>query len=272
MGESALVRYESRDLVGRIVLDRPDKRNALNVRVWNDLEKAVILAEEDREARVILVTGEGPAFSAGLDLSPDNELFSSLQKKSGAAGKVEFFREVMRIQEIHNRLERLTRPTIAVVQGYCLGAGLELVLCCDLRLAETNTQFALPEARLAIITDLGGLQRLPAVVGPAKAREIAYRGHRFGAREALNIGLVNNVYESPEELKNAAEEMALEIAANPPLAVQGAKEVFLFAETVDRSRSINYNAARSAMVLPSEDLLEAVAAHMQKRSGRFKGN
>jgi enoyl-CoA hydratase len=266
-----LVRYEKEGFIGEIVLNRPEKRNALNLSLWCDLERAVSQAEEDMEARVFLVRGEGGSFSAGLDLSPDNELFDILKAPVNAASKTAFYREVRKIQDIYTRLERLTRPTIAVIQGHCLGGALELALCCDIRLAEKATVFGLPEARLAIITDVGGLQRLPRVVGPAKAREMAFRAHRFSASGALKIGLVNEVYETMEQLKDGAVVIAGEIARNAPLAVQGAKEVFLSQETNGVDLSLAYNAARSSMIMPSADLFEAVAAYMQKREPRFKG-
>ncbi|MDQ7783710.1 MAG: enoyl-CoA hydratase-related protein [Desulfomonilaceae bacterium] len=266
-----LASYHREESVGFITLNRPAKRNALNLALWNAIDQAVAAAEEDRDARVIVVRGAGKSFCAGLDLSPDNELIPMITTPPTATQKTTFYKEVKRIQAIHTRLERLPLPTIAAIHGHCLGAGLELVLCCDIRLCSEDTVFGLPEARLAIITDVGGLQRLPKVVGQGHAREIAFRGHRFDAARALAINLVNDVYPDTETLHRKAEEMAREIAANPPLAVQGAKDVFLFNEEVPLDQALDYNAARSSMILPSEDVMEAMAAHLQKREGKFKG-
>jgi enoyl-CoA hydratase len=229
------------------------------------------MAEKDEEARVVLLRGEGKSFCAGLDLSPDNSLFSDIMGTPGALQKMNLFRAIRKVQDIHTRLERLPKPTIAVIHAHCLGAGLELALCCDIRLCSAETIFALPEARLAIITDVGGLQRLPRVVGRGHAREIAFRGHRFDAQRAQAINLVNDVYPDQETLEAKAMEMAREIAGNPPLAVQGAKEVLLYDEEVGLDQSLNYNAARSSMIMPSEDLAEAISAYMEKRKGEFKG-
>ncbi len=160
---------------------------------------------------------------------------------------------------------------MAVIHGHCLGAGLELVLCCDIRLCSQETIFALPEAKLGLITDVGGLQRLPKIVGPGHAREMAFRGHQFDAARAQAVNLVNDVYADKETLDAKAMEMAEEIASNPPLAVQGAKEVMLFDEEVPLDQSLDYNAARSCMIVPSEDLFEAITAYTQKRKGEFKG-
>ena len=265
------VTYQSKDFIGVITLNRPKKRNALNTQVWDALDQAIGMAERDPEARVIMVRGKGKSFCAGLDLSPENEIFASFNKPPDASQKVWFFKEVTRIQKIHTRLERISKPTIAVIQGHCLGAGLELALCCDIRMCERKTIFALPEPKLGIITDVGGLQRLPRVVGKGHAREIAFRGNRFDADRAERIQLVNHVYVDPETLEKRAKEMAEEIAGNPPLAVQGAKEVMCFDEKADLEESLHYNAARSSMIIPSKDLLEAVSAYLQKRKGNFTG-
>jgi enoyl-CoA hydratase len=270
-GREDWVRYNREGHIGVITLNRPEKRNALNPSVWRSLDNAIGMAEEDPDARVILLQGEGKSFCAGLDLSQENELFSVVAEGSSASQKMEFFREVRKTQGIYTRLELLPLPTIAVIHGHCLGAGLELALCCDIRLCSSETLFALPEAKLGFITDVGGLQRLPKVVGKGHAREIAFRGHRFDAKRAQEINLVNDVYPDLETLRIKAMGMAEEIAANPPLAVQGAKEVLLFDEEATLNESLEYNAARSSMIVPSEDLSEAINAYLEKRKGKFKG-
>lgn len=270
-GDESVVTYRRDGHIGFITLNRPEKRNALNPVVWSALDRAIGMAEQDVEARVVLLRGEGQAFCAGLDLSQENELFSFVSKSPDASQKIQFFKEVRKTQDIHTRLERLLKPTIAVIHGHCLGAGLELVLCCDIRLCSQETLFSFPEAKLGFITDVGGLQRLPRVVGKGHAKEIAFRGHRFDADRARAINLVNDVFPDKETLEKKCMEMAEEIAGNPPLAVQGAKEVFLFDEESGLEESLEYNAARSSMIVPSQDLLEAVSAYMQKRKGEYKG-
>ena len=138
-GKGGQVTYGRQGHVGTITLNRPDKRNALNPGVWDALDEAVALAEQDAEARVVLLRGEGKSFCAGLDLSPDNELFSVVSDAPSATNKVVFYREVRRVQAIHTRLEKLVKPTIAVMQRHCLGAGLELALM--VRDVENKTDF-----------------------------------------------------------------------------------------------------------------------------------
>lgn len=266
-----LVKYKREGHVGYIILDRPERRNAMNTALWKDLDKAIGMAEEDEEARVIILRGEGKSFCAGIDLGPENELIAAIGEKPGAAQKTKFFKLIIETQDIHTRLERLSKPTIAAIHGHCLGAGLELVICCDIRLCSADTLFALPEVTLATITDVGGLQRLPKIIGRGHARELLFRGNRFDAERARFINLVNDVCQDKETLDAKVLEMAEEIAANPPLAVQGTKEVLLFDEEMIQGKSLHYNAARSCMILPSEDLFEAMAAYMEKRKGSFKG-
>ena len=268
---TGMATYRRDGHIGFVTLNRPEKRNALSLAMWYEIGDAIALAESDAEARVVIVRGEGKSFCAGLDLSQENEIVSVIAGGASASQKTEFYRVVRRVQEIHTRLERLRVPTVAAIHSYCLGAGLELVLCCDIRLCSADAVFALPEATLALITDVGGLQRLPRVVGPGHAREIAFRGHRFDAEKARAINLVNEVYADRETLDAKALEMAREIATNPPLAVQGTKEVFLHDEQAGLDQALDYNAARSSMIVPSEDLMEAMAAYLQKRPGQFKG-
>lgn len=268
-GQSGLVTFHTEEHVGFITLNRPEKRNALNIDVWEALGDAVGLAEKDGTARVVIVRGRGKSFCSGLDLTPDKPLTTAAPPS--ARQKTRFFREVQRAMEVHNRLERLPQPTIAVIQGHCLGAGLELALCCDFRYTTRGTVFSLPEARYAVIADVGGLQRLPRIVGRNYAREIIFRGHEFDADWANETQLVNAVFPDEETMADKALELAREIASNPPLSVQGAKEVLLFDEEVGLKQSLAYNAARSSMILPSEDMKEVGAARMENRKGEFKG-
>lgn len=266
------VTYESEGFIGTITLRRPDKRNALDFALWLSLSEALRKAAQDSEVRVILLKGAGDSFCSGLDLSPTNEVIRLLSEKPSAEQKMRLFDIIKRVQSIHSELEVLRVPTIAVIHGHCLGAGLELVCSCDMRFCSSDALFGLPEPRFGIITDIGGLQRLPKIVGRGKVREIAFRGHSIGADEAKRIGLVNEVFDTREMLFVQASKIGKEIAANAPLAVQGAKEVLLHSEDVSVLRSLEYNAARSAMILPSEDLQESFKSYSEKRDPEFKGN
>ena len=264
-GQKGEVTYESKGFIGTITLNRPEKKNALDFALWLALSDALKTAAQDIEVRVILLKGAGDTFCSGLDLSPTNEIAVLLSETPSAEQKARLFNLIRRVQAIHTELEVLRVPTIAVIQRHCLGAGLELVCSCDMRLCSADAVFSLPEARYGIITDVGGLQRLPRIVGTAKAREMAFRCHTIGADQAKSIGLVNEVFETHEQLNAKADTIAGEIAANSPLAVQGAKEVLVYSEDVPVLKSLEYNAARSSMVLPSGDLLEAFKSFLEKK-------
>lgn len=267
--KAELVVFHTEDHVGFITLNRPEKRNALNWDVWESLDRALDMAEKDPDARAIIVRGEGKSFCSGLDQSSDVQ--AVMTASPSATQKTLFYRSVRRAMAVHDRLERLPQPTIAAIQGHCLGAGLELALCCDLRYTVDGTVFSLPEARYAVITDVGGLQRLPRVVGRNYAREIVFRGRDFDASYAHKIQLVSEVFPDRAAMTDHVLALAQEIAGNPPLAVQGAKEVLLFDELIGQDRSQAFTAARSSMILPSEDFAEVVASRIEKRKGRYKG-
>ena len=265
------VTYHREGYIGFITLNRPEKRNAMDESLWEDLGKAVGEAEEDGDVRVVLLRGKGESFCTGLDLAPDNPVIAKVRERGGARQKEDLFRTILKVQKVYARLEQLPVPTIAVIHHHCIGAGLELALCCDIRLCTEQTILALPEARIATISDLGGIPRLSKVVGPGHAREIAFRGHTVNGIHAKEINLVNHIYKDREMLETQSLEMAEEIASNPPLAVRGTKDVFLVSEVVCMEQAFAYSAARSSMTLPSEDLFEAVNASKEKRKGKFKG-
>jgi enoyl-CoA hydratase len=153
----------------------------------------------------------------------------------------------------------------------CIGGALDLVAACDIRLASKDATFSLREAKLGIIADVGSLNRIPAIIGQGNTREMAFTGKDIDAERALRIGLVNEIYPDRESCLAAARAMAEEIAATAPLAVQGAKEVLNYCKGKSVREGLEYVAARSALVLKSADLMEAVAAFMQKRKPDFKG-
>ena len=270
--KGGMVTFETEGPIGTLTLRRPERHNALNEGLWRSLSETIKKAAAESEVRVILLEGEGDSFCSGLDLDPGNEVIRVLTERPSAEQKMRAFAAIKWIQSMYTALEILPVPTIGVIQGHCLGAGLELACCCDMRFCSSDAIFSLPETRFAIIADVGGLQRLTRIVGRAKARELAFRGHTIRAEEARRIGLVNDVFDTRELLFKNTGEIAREIAANSPLAVQGAKEVLLHSEDVSLAQGLEYNAARSAMILPSEDLSEAFKAYREKRDPEFKKN
>ena len=157
------------------------------------------------------------------------------------------------------------------MHGWCIGGGLDLISACDIRLATRDATFSLREARIGIVADLGSLQRLPNIIGIGLTRELAYTADDISAERALSIGLVNRLFDTKEQLHEGSRKMARTIASNPPLTVRGIKEVFTQNEDPDLRRGLGFVAAWNSAFLASEDLGEAISAHMAKRTPVYKG-
>ncbi|NOR21846.1 MAG: crotonase, partial [Candidatus Aminicenantes bacterium] len=205
--------YEKKENIGLLTINRPEKMNAISQELTAELSLFLDEIENDDELRVIVITGAGDkAFVAGADI---NELVD----RDARLGR----RVSRERQEIFSRIENLHVPVIAAVNGYALGAGLELALACSIRICSELAQFGAPEVKLGIIPGDGGTQRLPRLVGQGRAMEMIITGDFIAAQEAYRIGLVNKVF-PPEKLMEEAMELAKKIASRPPLAVRYAKE------------------------------------------------
>ena len=214
-----------------------------------------------------IIKAEGKSFSAGTDL---NEAASLLSK--GTANERENTRvEILALQQGLNKIEKCRKPVIAAVHSHCIGGGIDLISVCDIRLASQDALFSIRETRIGIIADLGTLQRLPYIIGHGWFRELALTGRDFTAEEALQMGLITRICEDRESLYAETRKLAVRIAENPPLAVQGTKEVILYSRDQGVYPGLHYVAQKNAAVLPSEDVVEAVTAFMEKRKPVFRG-
>jgi enoyl-CoA hydratase/carnithine racemase len=211
----SIIETEDRGPVRHIVLNRPEKRNAMNQELLLALGVALREAAAEPAVHCVVLRGEGPVFSAGVDL---NELMSS----TGTPGVLRPFRNVF--LECANLCEEMAKPVVCRIHRACLGGALEVALGCDLRIASSDAQLGLPEVKFGIIPDVGGSTRLPAVVGLGRAKELIMTARTIGAEEAHQIGLVNRVVE-PEELEGATQALVDELLANSPVAVGRAKRV-----------------------------------------------
>lgn len=260
---SGPVKTERSGAVLEIVLARPEKRNAINVEVLDGLGRAA-LAALDPEVRVVILRGEGKAFSAGLDFG-----MVMTEGVIPIAPNMAAFRFQLaeRIQRPLTMLENLDKPVVCAIQGACLGLGLEIALAADLRVARPDARLALPEVRLGLIPDVGGTTRLIRTVGRSRAKDLIFTGRDVGAEEALRLGLVDRVAE--DEL-GAARALAEEIAKNAPVAVGLAKRVIERSGDVDKRTSFDLEGMAQSMCLRSEDFLEGIQAAIQKRPPAFK--
>ncbi len=254
--------------IGWLILNRPEKRNAMGVDFFKGLIENFTSLDEEPEVRVIVVRAEGKSFTVGLDLM---EIGGILGDGKSVKAREDLYKNILQLQESMNVIERCRKPVIAAVHSHCIGGGVDMLSACDIRIATKDAVFSIRETKIAIIADLGTLQRLPHIIGHGRTRELALTGRDFSAEEALEMGFITKICGNPDELNESARELALEIAASSPLAVQGTKDVILYARDHGVYPGLKYVAQKNAYALLSEDLMEALGAFAEKRTPVFKG-
>jgi len=255
--------------IAEIRLDRPDKSNAMNDAMWQEIRQAFEWVDATPEARVAILSGAGRNFCAGIDLAMMAGIQQRIAHADGARSREALRRLILDLQDCLSSLERCRKPVIAAIQGACIGGALDLVTSCDMRYAAADAVFSVREIDLGIVADVGTLQRLPRLVGDGMARELAYTGRNFTADEAERIGLANRIFASPEALTAAVREIAATIAAKSPLATRGLKEVMNFSRDHSVADGLNFVATWNAALLLSGDLSESMLAMREKRAPRF---
>jgi enoyl-CoA hydratase len=251
--------YEKKDGIGTVTLNRPDKRNALNSTVYNELYDVFEAIDNDGEVRVVILTGAGDrAFAAGSDIAEMQNM-----------GPLEAQKFIATIRKASDRIYALTKPTIAAVNGYALGGGNELAMCCDLRICSEKARFGQPEITLGLIPGASGTQRLPRLIGAAKAKEMIFMGDMIDAATALNLGLVNKVV-PPEKLMEEAMAWAVKMVAlsGPVLAM--AKMAMNTGLDTDLTSGLNIEARCDELCFATEDQKGGMTAFLEKRKAVFK--
>lgn len=259
-----LLKTQIRGSILEILLNRPDKRNAINGEMYAAMDSAVNKAAKHSDIRAVLVRGEGKAFSAGIDYTD----FLRLAEVYGPHWQQRMRKITDDFQRVLTNLERLELPTIALLHGYCLGLAMELALACDIRIAAEGTMLGLPETLLGMIPDVGGTTRLVRLVGPAKAKELIFTGRQIDAEQAERWGIVNHVVPE-EQLISAGEALAEEICQAAPLAVGMAKRVIDGLADIDRGLMLEGWA--QSQLFSTEDFMEGIQAKMMRRKPDFKG-
>jgi enoyl-CoA hydratase len=273
---SPVLRIERHDALATVWLDRPEARNAMGQDLWRDLPTAMQVVGEDPDVRVVVIAAKGPHFSVGLDLKAMGSLLTGGDNSGGgtpsAAVRASGARaDILRLQAAITAVAQCPKPVIAAVHGYCIGGGVDLIAACDIRLASADAIFSVREAKVAIVADLGSLQRLPSIIGAGHVAELAFTGKDIGAARAKEIGLVNDVADDVDGVLKAAYELGAEIAANSPLAVQGTKAILAANEGRTVAQGLDYVATWNAGMLGSDDLIEAMTAFMERRPPNFTG-
>lgn len=246
-----------------IRLNRPEKKNAISMKMREELSQVVDIASEDREIRVIVITGGEDCFCVGADVKESGGI-SCLVKENP------LYRVVNRRKIIHSRIENLPKPTIAAVNGLALGAGLELALACDFRIASETAVFGFPEIKLGGLPVGGGTQRLARMIGIANAKEMILTGEPIDVQEAYRIGLVNRIVPKAK-LMEESRKMAGILMERPPLALTLGKFAINTGSQMDIESALDYEASFATILYKTEDREEGIKAFSERRKPDFKG-
>jgi len=249
----SLIEISKKDHVATLTLNRPEALNALNSELLATLSTTITEMEQDDDVYVIILTGAGRSFVAGADISEMRDYNAVEGKAFGALGNNVFY-----------RLENMTKPVIAAVNGFALGGGCELAMSCDIRLASEKAKFGQPEVGLGIIPGFGGTQRLPRLIGMSSAMELFFTNRVIGADEAKSLGLVTAVYPA-EELLAKAEELAATIAAQPQVSIRQAKQSVRRGMQTDMTTGIAFEAEAFGLCFATEDQKDSMTAFLEKR-------
>lgn len=258
------------DHVARLDLNRPEKANSFDAAMWSELKQAYEELDQSKDVRVVVLGGQGKHFTTGIDLDFLGVIRKELNQYPDGLKQERLHSIIVELQNSINAVENCRKPVLAAVQGFCMGAGVDLASACDMRFATAATRFSVKEVDLAIVADVGSLQRLPRIVGEGRARELAFTGRIFKGEEAQAIGFVNRLFQNSDALNSGVVELAKELAKKSPMTLRGIKETMNYSRDHSVAQGLNYVALRNAAMLLSQDMTEAAAAFKEKRLPEFK--
>ncbi|TDH65659.1 hypothetical protein CCR75_007221 [Bremia lactucae] len=274
--ETLSLGFANRDATSGVLhlkLNRPKVVNAMNMQMWIDLSKAFEMVERDLSVKAVVVSGEGRGFTSGMDLDVFAQMQTVAMEESCDGRKREkLMRTIKKFQNVISAPEKCRVPVISAVHGPCIGAGVDFITACDLCYSDVSAVFSVKEVDLAIIADVGTLQRLPKLIGERPAKELAFTGRDFGGLEAEKLGLVLKALPNKEKLMKYVENLAMIIAKKSPLTIRGIKKTIHYQRehsTMDSLEQIRYH---NAAVLYSDDLAQAVGAVMSKTDPKFRND
>lgn len=258
--------------IAHIVLNRPEKRNNMNGAFWDELPAIIRDIDENARARVIVISSTGPHFCGGLDVSmfasgvvTDESTDVARRRQKGA----NFLNTVSIMQDSFSALEVCRLPVLAAIQGGCIGGGVDLVTACDMRYATRDAFVTIYETKIGMTADVGTFPRIVKLIPEGLVREMAYTGRRVSAEEARDMGLVNRVYDTHEDMLAGVMEIAREIAANAPLAVHGCKRAITYARDHSTQEGLEWIGMWNASMLQNDEIMEAMTARHESRPAEF---
>ncbi|MAA77824.1 MAG: enoyl-CoA hydratase [Deltaproteobacteria bacterium] len=250
-------------------LNRPKKANALNRGLWFEIEKLANWVNESPDIRVLILAGNGNHFTSGIDFSLIQEMSSQFQKKPQGIRQEWLYREIRKLQDAFSALETCSKPVLAAIHGSCIGGGVDLISACDMRYSTEDARFCVKEIDLAIVADIGTIQRLPTIIGEGMARELTLTARPFSGQEAKEMKLVNRTYPSKEEMMDEVKKIAQCIAEKSPISVRNTKRTFVYGRDHSVQEGLEQVARLNAGILFSADSIEAMTSMMQKKKPSF---
>ncbi len=255
--------------IAHLIINRPDKANALNQTAWDEILEIFTELDENPEVRVIVLEGgDSKHFCAGIDLSL-LMLVTQSQTSYEARRREKIKKDILSLQAPINAIENCSKPVLVAIHGGCIGGGVDLVCACDMRYCTEDAFFTIKEIDMGMVADLGTLQRLPKLIGDGLVREMAYTGRNVEGKEAEKIGIVNRTFTDKETMLAEVMKLATTIAQKSPVAIRGTKHILLHSRDNSVADGLNYMATWNAGMLLSADLQEAFEAKMTKREPKF---
>jgi enoyl-CoA hydratase len=248
--------------IATVLLNRPDKANAMNAAMWSELQTCFEWLDQQSTVRAVILAGNGKHFCSGLDLSVFGDLHGS---SKDPARRAEYLRRtILRLQGNLTAIEKCRVPVLAAIHKTCIGGGVDMTCCADMRYATEDAYFSIREIDIGMTADVGTLQRLPKLIPEGVVRELAYTGRNMDAEEARELGFVNKVFENRDTMLREVTAIARSIAAKSPLAVRGSKEMLLYSRDHSVAEGLNYIATWNAGMMSQLDLQAGIEAQMNK--------
>lgn len=269
MSDYQAFRVELKDKIAHVIINRPEKINAMNADFWTEIIDIFRWVDQTDEVRVVVISGAGKHFSSGIDLQMLAQAGAAVSKDYGRNAE-RIRRTVLSLQASFNAIDECRKPVLAAIQGYCIGGAIDMISACDMRYAAADALFSIKEIDMGMAADVGTLQRLPRIIGDGLMRELAYTGRMVPADEAREMGLVNRVFADQDALLEGVMAIAADIAAKSPLAIRGTKQMIRYARDHRVEDGLEYIATWNASMLQSNDLRVAIAAHMNKQKPEFE--
>ena len=254
--------------VATVKLNRPDKANAMSTTMWEELQTCFEWLDDEPSVRAIILAGNGKHFCSGIDLGMFGSVVGTVTEHARRAEALR--RTILRLQGNLSAIEKCRKPVLAAIHKACIGGGIDMTCCCDMRYASKDAYFSIKEIDIGMTADVGTLQRMPKIVPDAIVRELAYTGRSMSADEAREVGFLNRVFEDRETLLKEVTALARDIASKSPLAIRGTKEMLLYARDHSVSEGLNYIATWNSGMLSQADLGAAMQAQMENKTAEFE--